>query len=103
VLFSFPNTTGEKGGEETMLQIIGKEAILLPKVLRMDVSDITEVADGVYQRVLRLVTEEGILELSIEAKERTTICFASDPQIAKKWLPPEGITFGAGEEEALQS
>jgi len=63
-----------------MLQISGKEAILLPTVLRMDVSDITKVADGVYQRLLRLVTEEDILELSIEANDRETICFAKDSQ-----------------------
>jgi hypothetical protein len=62
-----------------MLQIRGKEAILLPTVLRMDVSEITQVSEGVYQRVIRFVTDEGILELSVLAQERATIAFRADP------------------------
>jgi hypothetical protein len=64
---------------EAMLQIIGKEAILLPTVLRMDVSDITELGDGAYQRVLRFITDDGVLELSLTADGQTTIAFAAEP------------------------
>jgi hypothetical protein len=85
-------TNGE-GGEKAMLQITGKEAILLPTVLRMDVSEITNVGEGVYQRVIRFVTEEGILELSIEANKRATIAFAADPLPYNEPLPLDNQAY----------
>jgi hypothetical protein len=87
VLFFFPNIKlgKRREGEETMVQIIGKEQIVLPNVKRMEVSDITPVGEpgnpSSYQRILRFVTDTGTLTLFIEAKERNTICFTADPQI----------------------
>jgi hypothetical protein len=74
-----------------MLHITGKEHIDIRDVKKMAVSNITPVGEPgnpqAYQRILVIVTNEGILELSIEAKERNTICFAGDWMI----LPDEKL------------
>ena len=66
----------------TMIHIAGKEHIDLRGITKLAVSDIAPVGDPgnphAYQRILVFVTNEGILELSIEAKERNTICFGGD-------------------------
>jgi hypothetical protein len=71
-----------KEGEQGMIHITGKEHIDLRGITKLAVSHITLVGDPgnpqAYQRILVFVTNEGILELSIEAKERNTICFAAD-------------------------
>lgn len=65
-----------------MIHITGKEHIDLRGITKLAVSGITPVGDPdnpqAYQRILVFVTNEGILELSIEAKERNIICFAGD-------------------------
>jgi hypothetical protein len=77
-----------------MLHITGKEHIVIEHIEKMAVSDITPVGDPdnphAYQRILIFVTNEGILELSIEVHERNTICFAGD------WMTHSGIA-GVGE------
>jgi hypothetical protein len=73
-----------------MIHITGKEHIDLRGITKLAVSDITPVGDPsnpqAYQRILVFVTNEGTLELSIEAKERNTICFAGDWSIANEKL-----------------
>jgi hypothetical protein len=76
-----------------MLQITGKEVVLLPHIRKMDVSDISPVGNGTYQRVLRFITDEGVLELSLTADGQTTIAFAADP------IPYYGALDEDGEED----
>jgi hypothetical protein len=65
-----------------MIHITGKEHIDLRGITKMAVSHIMPVGEPgspqAYQRILVFVTKDGILELSIEATERNTICFAGD-------------------------
>jgi hypothetical protein len=71
-----------KEGEQGMIHITGKEHIDLRGITKLAVSDITKVGDPAnpqaYQRILVFMTKDAILELSIEAKEHNTICFAGD-------------------------
>jgi hypothetical protein len=74
-----------------MLHITGKEQIVVENIEKMAVSDIMPVGDPedphAYQRILVFVTNQGTLELSIEAQERNTICFAADWMIHTGALP----------------
>ena len=74
-----------------MLHITGKEHIDVRNVKKMAVSKITPVGEPgnpqAYQRILVFVMEDGILELSIDAKARNTICFAGDWIVADETPP----------------
>jgi hypothetical protein len=63
-----------------MLQISGRENIGLPHVNKVVVSNITPLgtpaAEQPYQRELVIVTDEGILSISLIANDRETLAFA---------------------------
>jgi hypothetical protein len=63
-----------------MLQITGSENIMLPHVKQIVVSNIVplEIPDTEwpYQRELVIVTDEGMLRITLIAKERATLTFA---------------------------
>jgi hypothetical protein len=63
-----------------MLQISGREHIVLPHVNNVVVSTITPLgtpaAEQPYQRELVFVTDEGIVTITLMAKDRETLAFA---------------------------
>jgi hypothetical protein len=76
-----------------------KKRIQLAKIKRLKVGAIMPKGDGApsYQRAIKVVTETGTVELQLSGGKRETTSFAADLQIAKDWLPPEGITLPAKE------
>jgi hypothetical protein len=72
----------KKGGEMLMLHITGLENIVLPHVNELVVSTITQLgtpdAEQPYQRELVFVTDEGILKITLIAKDRETLAFAGE-------------------------
>jgi hypothetical protein len=69
----------EKGGELSMLQISGVENIVLPQVNQIVVSNIVALgkaaADQPYQRELVILTEQGMLKITLIATDRETLAF----------------------------
>jgi hypothetical protein len=61
-----------------MLHSSGVEHIVLPKVTQVVVSNSTAVAGHHYQRDLVIVTEEGIVTLTLIAENRETLAFAGE-------------------------
>jgi hypothetical protein len=65
-----------------MLQISGVENIVLPHVNEVVVSTITPLgtpaAEQPYQRELVFVTDEGILTITLIARDRETLAFAGE-------------------------
>ena len=59
-----------------MLHITGVEHIVLPKVNQVVVSNSTFVAGQHFQRDLVIVTDEGIVTLTLIAEDRETLAFA---------------------------
>jgi hypothetical protein len=65
-----------------MLQISGREHIVLPLVNKVVVSTITPLgtpaAEQPYQCELVFVTDEGIVTITLMAKDRETLAFAGE-------------------------
>jgi hypothetical protein len=65
-----------------MLQISGREHIVLPHVNNVVVSTITPLgtpaAEQPYQRELVFVTDEGILTITLIATDCATLAFAGE-------------------------
>ena len=63
-----------------MLQISGYENIVLPHVKDIVVSNIvslgTTATEQPYQRELVIVTDEGLLKITLIANDRETLAFA---------------------------
>ncbi len=76
-----------------MLQITRSENMVLPHVKQLVVSKIVplEIPDTEwpYQRELVIVTDEGMLHITLIAQERDILCFTADPQVHTGTLPPD--------------